>query len=105
MKKLFISQPMRGKTDKQIKLERKDAIAKAKDVLGEEVEIIDSYFEEYNPNNGCIPMKYLAKSIELLADADIVYFANGWQDARGCKIEHDCAVAYGIDWIYGNEIL
>ncbi len=105
MKKLFISQPMRGKTDKQIKLEREDAIAKAKDVLGEEVEIIDSYFEEYNPNNGCIPMKYLAKSIELLADADIVYFANGWQDARGCKIEHDCAVAYGIDWIYGNEIL
>lgn len=98
--KIFISQPMRGKTDKQIKLERKDAIAKAKDVLGEEVEIIDSYFEEYNPNNGCIPMKYLAKSIELLADADIVCFANGWQDARGCVIERECAVRYGIPIYY-----
>ena len=48
-------------------------------------------------------MKYLAKSIELLADADIVYFANGWQEARGCKIEHDCVIAYGTAYIYGEE--
>ena len=103
MKKLFISQPMRGKTDKQIKSEREYAVAKSKDILGEEVEVIDSYFEDYNPSEGCIPMKYLAKSIELLADADIVYFANGWQEARGCKIEHDCVIAYGTAYIYGEE--
>lgn len=23
-------------------------------------------------------------------------FAPGWQDYRGCRIEHDAAVAYGI---------
>ena len=46
MKKLFISQPMRGKTDKQIKSEREYAVAKSKDILGEEVEVIESYFED-----------------------------------------------------------
>ena len=33
---------------------------------------------------------------ELLAGADIAYFAKGWQDARGCKIENTCAIEYGI---------
>ena len=100
MKKLFISQPMRGKTDEQIKLEREKAIEIAKEILKEDIHIIDSYFEDYNPSKGCIPLKFLAKSLELLADADIVYFANGWDEARGCKIEHDCAVLYNIPCIY-----
>ena len=42
----------------------------------------------------------LGKSIELLAQADVVYFCDGWEYARGCKIEHDAAVAYGLDVIY-----
>ena len=24
----------------------------------------------------------------------------GWDNARGCKIEHDCAIAYGIPVYY-----
>lgn len=96
MKKLFISQPMRGKADDEIKAVRARAIESAERHLGEKVEVIDSYFEDYNPDNGCIPLKYLAKSIELLADADVAYFARGWEDARGCKIENRCAIEYGI---------
>lgn len=99
MKKLFISQPMRGKSEEQIKAEREKAIKVARQILNDDVEVIDSYFEDYNPSNGCVPLKYLAKSLELLADADIAYFANGWSEARGCRIEHDCAVAYGIECI------
>lgn len=30
------------------------------------------------------------------AKADVAYFAKGWQDYRDCKIEHRCAVDYGI---------
>lgn len=26
--------------------------------------------------------------------------AKGWENARGCKIEHEAAVAYGLDIIY-----
>ena len=44
-------------------------------------------------------MKYLAKSLELLADADVAYFDRGWESARGCRIENQCAIEYGIDTI------
>lgn len=37
--------------------------------------------------------------MELLADADVAYFARGWESARGCRIENQCAIEYGIDTI------
>jgi predicted Holliday junction resolvase-like endonuclease len=98
MKKLFISQPMKGKTDKEILKERMDGIEKAKKMIGEDVEVMDTFFTDFNEN--AKPLHFLAKSIEFLADADIVYFASGWNQARGCKIEHQCASEYGIPCIY-----
>ncbi len=99
--KYFISQPMKDKTQEEIKEQREQIIAAIKEE-DEEAVIIESYFEDYNPQNGCIPLKYLSKSLELLADADFAYFAKGYEDARGCKIEHDCALAYGITVIEEN---
>lgn len=94
MKKLFISQPMRGKTDEEILKEREKAIASAQKLLGEEVEVIDSFFQ--NAPAEAKPLWFLGKSLELLSTADVAYFAKGWEDARGCRIENTCAVEYGI---------
>ena len=98
MKKLFISQPMRWKTEVEILRERTIAYQKVVDILGEDVEVIDTYFKNFKENPK--PLHYIAKSIECLAEADIVYFAKGWENARGCKIEHLCAVEYGKLCIY-----
>ena len=98
MKKLFISQPMRWKTEIEILRERTIAYQKVVDILGEDVEVIDTYFKNFKENPK--PLHYIAKSIECLAEADIVYFAKGWENARGCKIEHLCAVEYGKLCIY-----
>ena len=95
MKKIFISQPMRGKTSEEIRAEREKAVEAVKAFVNDEVEVLDSYFDDFDGN----PLEYLAKSIELLAKADIAYFAKGWKDARGCRIEHICAVEYTIDRI------
>ena len=97
MKKLFISQPMRGKTDEEILDERADAVQAARDALGEEVEVIDSFFQSAPAD--AKPLWFLGESLKMLAKADIAYFAPGWRDARGCKIEHACADAYGIHHI------
>lgn len=100
MKKLFISQPMRDKTDEEIKAER----AKIVDIVTEkfgEVEVIDSFFE--SAPHDAKPLWFLGKSLELLSNADIAYFAKDWDKYRGCKIEHTCAVEYGIDVIYFND--
>ena len=97
MKKLFISQPMRGKSNEEILAIRSDATQAAKDAVGEEVEVIDSFFE--NAPVGAKPLWFLGKSLELLSTADVVYFAKDWDKYRGCKIENMAAVEYGIDLI------
>ena len=97
MKKLFISQPMRGKTDEEILAERKKAMESAERNLGEPVEVIDSFFQ--NAPADARPLWFLGKSLELLSTADIAYFAKGWEDARGCRIENQCAIEYGIEVI------
>lgn len=94
MKKLFISQPMKGKSDEEILREREQAIDSAQRCLGEPMEVIDSFFQ--GAPAGAKPLWFLGKSLELLSDADIAYFAKGWRDARGCRLEHDAAKAYGI---------
>lgn len=98
MKKLFISQPMKGKSDEEILNERRLAVKKAEELLGEPVEIIDSFFQGAPAE--AKPLWFIGKSIELLANADVAAFANGWDQARGCKIEHECAAQYGIPVIY-----
>jgi hypothetical protein len=97
MKKLFISQPMKGKTNVEIKKEREEAIRCAKEMMSDEVEVIDSFFE--NAPAEAKPLWYLGESLKLLSTADVAFFATGWKNARGCKIEHTCAQQYGINTI------
>ncbi|WP_173327797.1 hypothetical protein [Eubacterium pyruvativorans] len=117
--RVFISQPMNGKTYSEIKNERKKAIeavrkeypdeeikiidnlleedAVRKEYPDEEIKIIDNLLEEdYEIAN---PMWCLGNSIELLSTADVAYFADGWNNARGCRIEFICAYEYGIKFI------
>ena len=66
-----------------------------------EVQVIDSFFE--NAPHDARPLWFLGKSLELLSTADIAYFAKDWKNYRGCRIEHTCAVEYGISRIYYND--
>ena len=97
MKKLFISQPMKGKTNEEILAVREKAIESAERNLGEKVEVIDSFFKDAPVDTN--PMWYLGKSIELMATADVVYFAKDWEKYRGCRIENTCAIEYGIELV------
>ena len=99
MKKLFISQPMRGKTDAEILAERSNAIQAAKDSVKDEIEVIESFFQDAPVD--ATPLWYLGESLKLLATADVAYFAPGWDKARGCKIENLCAKEYGVHVIEG----
>lgn len=97
MKKLFISQPMRGKTDEEILAERERAIKNAVECLREPVEVIDSFFQSAPVD--AKPLWYLGESLKLLAEADVAYFVYDWENARGCVIENICAGKYGIKTI------
>lgn len=93
--KIFISQPMNGLSDEQIKTERNNAIKSCEEKFGK-IEIIESYFENV-PKVKTIPLYYLGKSLQLMSEADVVYFCKGWENARGCVIENKCAIDYNIN--------
>lgn len=98
MKKLFISQPMNGKTDEEILKVREEATEAAKEYLkDEEIEVLDTFYDDFTPD--AKPLEYLARALSDLAHAEVAYFAPGWESARGCWIEHECAEQYGIDTI------
>lgn len=98
MEKIMISQPMKGKTNEQIKEERKLLVS---ELENEGYEVLDTVFDTA-PKAIDETVWYLSKSIEYLAQADVVFFMKGWQYARGCKIEHEVAVEYGKKVIYEN---
>lgn len=75
--KVFISQPMRGKSNEEIKAERERLIGKAREHYGADIEVIDSFSEG--------------------APADAAVFAQDWEGARGCRIENMAAILYGLE--------
>ncbi len=92
-KVIFISQPMGGRSDDEINAERRRVIEIARQQFGK-VDALETFFSDFGP--AAKPLDYLARSIEYLAKADVAIFAPGWQAARGCRIEHQCALEYGI---------
>ena len=104
-KKAMISQPMAGKTDEEIVAAREKAIA---DLEAMGYEVVNTcftdewYSDEAMKNRGVVqvPLCYLAKSLENMSLCHAAYFAKGWEDARGCRFEHDAAVAYGLEVLY-----
>jgi len=94
--KVFISQPMKGKTEKEIREERAEIIVKLMNKYPN-IEILDNLiFAEEEPENDRKALKLLTKSLFMLAEADLVCMAEGWTKSRGCKIEFDIAREYYV---------
>ena len=105
MKKAMLSQPMAGKTQEEIVKTREKAISALKERRYEIVNTLctDEWYSDEKMNvRGVeqIPLCFLAKSLENMSLCHAAYFCEGWEKARGCKIEHDAAVAYGLEIIY-----
>lgn len=105
MMKAMLSQPMAGKTDEEIKETRERAIKFLESLDYEVVNTLFTdgwYSEESMKERGVAnrPLCFLAKSLENMSLCHAVLFCKGWEKTRGCRIEHDAAVAYGLEIIY-----
>ena len=103
--KAMLSQPMAGKTDEEIVATRERAIAALEGMGYEIVNTLftdEWYSKEQMESRGVvqIPLCFLAKSLENMSLCHVAYFCKGWENARGCRIEHEAAVAYGMEIIY-----
>lgn len=96
MKKLFVSVPMRGRTEEEIRksIEKMKAIAEAYE--GEPLELIQSYDPTYVPSVKNNAIAHLGKALEKLADADLLITISDVYDFPGCYIESETAYRYGI---------
>lgn len=97
MKKIFISQPMRDKTDEQIKSIREAVVKYVSNKYDDDVTIIDSFFE--NAPHDARPLWFLGKSFELLSTADLAVFVDNWNEYRGCVMENEACKKYDIEFI------
>lgn len=105
MKKVMLSQPMAGKTDEEIVATREKAI-KVLEAAG--FEIVNTLFtDEWYTSDSMkergvvqIPLCFLAKSLENMSLCHAAYFCKGWENTRGCRIEHEVAKSYGLEIIY-----
>lgn len=106
--KAMLSQPMAGKTDEEIVATREKAIAALKEKGYEIVNTLftdEWYSSEKMKERGVvqIPLCFLAKSLTNMSLCHCAYFCKGWENARGCRIEHEAAVAYGLTIFYEEE--
>ena len=105
MKKAMLSQPMAGKTNEEIVATREKAI---KFLESNGYEVVNTLFtdewysQEKMTERGVvqIPLCFLAKSLENMSLCHVAYFCKSCEKTRGSKIEHDAAVAYGLEVIY-----
>lgn len=105
MKKAMLSQPMAGKTQDEIVSARNKAIERLSEMGYEVVNTLftdEWYSKDSMERRGVaqIPLCFLAKSLENMSLCHAAYFCDGWENARGCKIENAAAIAYGLEVIY-----
>jgi hypothetical protein len=96
MKKLFVSVPMKGRTEEEIKASIQKMKKIAEIYEGEELELIDSYIEDNPPKDSKEAVWYLGESLKKLAQADVFIGIDEAYDWNGCYIERDTAQRYGI---------
>lgn len=96
--KVFVSIPVRGRADAEVAAEKQAILERVRKAYPEEAaELIDTDISEFAPMDGDrAGVWYLGKSLELLATADLAVFADGWRNARGCRIERAVCEAYNI---------
>lgn len=94
MKKLFISCPMKGRTTENIKESMEKLHKIAEIMVGEELEVIDTYVkgDEYKD----CPIRCLGESIKRMQDADYFIGPRDYYDWNGCYLEREVAIRYGV---------
>lgn len=97
LKRVYVSQPMRDVPEADILKTREICLDFAKGFFPYD-EIIEVPKFDLTKVRGLHPVRILGMSIELMSDADLVVFAEGWQYARGCRIEHRICQDYGIPY-------
>lgn len=107
MKKLFISCPMKGRTEENIRKSMEKMHRIAEIMFDQELEVIPSYIEHKPPQNANQAIWYLGESIKKMSEADY-YIGIDYSDFfHGCVIENDVSARYGLErtFVHVRELM
>lgn len=96
--KIMISQPMKGKTNEQIREENAELVRKLQE---EGHEVVDTVVENIPADEDAV-IYMLSQSIRCIGKVDALYFRQGWEKEGSCKIEHQVVVENGKQVFYEN---
>lgn len=100
--KIMLSSPMKDKSKQEIDNERNDMANLLFDYYGDDnCEIIASVIEDHKTKS---ELECLSESIFFMSQADILAMGFGWENARGCKLEHTIAKEYNVPIVYLEDI-
>lgn len=109
---IFISQPMTGKSNDEIKQLREESLSMVTKYLKNDecakdknIELINVYPLYTDGKTNEFMIYALGEAIKSLAFADFVYFAKGWEDSKGCRIEKAIVDEYGLPFVTYDTLM
>ena len=93
--KLFISCPMKGRTEENIKKSFEVMKRTAEAYTGETLGVVNPY-EPKTFESDADRIRSLSDSIRLMAEADYFITFENYCDYRGCSVENQVAALYGL---------
>jgi hypothetical protein len=99
--KIMLSSPMANKTDDEINYERNEMANLLFDYYEDNCEIMSTVIENHTEKSA---LECLSESILFMSMTDVLAMGFGWENARGCSLEHDIALAYDVPIVYLDNI-
>lgn len=99
VRKLFISIPMHGRSDDEVWMEMSIYHKRLQTLYDEILDLVDNLHKDRPMNR----VEMLGDSIQLMGGSDIILFAPGWADSKGCSVEHEIAIKYMKDKILSDD--
>lgn len=99
--KIMLSSPMAGKTKEEITVERDKMADLLFDYYDENCVIDATVIKNHEEKSA---LECFSESIFFMSQVDILAMGFGWENARGCKLEHEIAKAYGVPVVYLDDI-
>lgn len=104
--KVYISQPIHCQTEEERErvYERDKTFIRSIYPDAEFIDVNKGYQDILYPAGMRSGVYALGKMLELMADADLVWFSDGWTKETGCVVAHQVACAFGIKCGYAFNI-
>ena len=100
-KRIMLSFPMAGKTREEIENTKNLMIEWLFDKYNDDCIVIESIIEDHESKSA---LECFIESRSHMSTVDTVCMGKEWENARGCRLEHEIAKEYGLNIIYYGDI-